>query len=149
VLLLDEHHCTLLFCANDHQGSRFWFTPGGGANPGESPQEAALRELTEETGLTGVELGPEIWVRTRRGVFDGVMREFRERWFVVTVARFELDTSGFDQLERDTILEHRWWSLDELRACPDRLMLPRMADHLESLLTSGPPPAPVDLSDSR
>jgi 8-oxo-dGTP pyrophosphatase MutT (NUDIX family) len=30
-----------------------WFLPGGGLGFGEEPSAAALRELTEETGLTG------------------------------------------------------------------------------------------------
>ena len=43
-----------------------WTLPGGGIDFGESPTEAVLRELTEETGLTGaVEslAGVESWVR--------------------------------------------------------------------------------------
>ena len=32
-------------------GATHWDIPKGGAEPGESPREAALRETTEETGL--------------------------------------------------------------------------------------------------
>ncbi len=35
-----------------------WALPGGHAHPGETPIEAARRELKEETGLDGVELSP-------------------------------------------------------------------------------------------
>jgi 8-oxo-dGTP pyrophosphatase MutT (NUDIX family) len=33
-------------------GRRNWELPGGGAEPGESPDETAVREIREETGLT-------------------------------------------------------------------------------------------------
>jgi phosphohistidine phosphatase SixA len=47
----------------------WWTLPGGGLDFGESPSEAVLRELTEETGLTGeIEslAGVESWVRRGR-----------------------------------------------------------------------------------
>lgn len=48
-----------------YEGDRAWTPPSGARQPDESPEEAARRELREETGLevaiTRTELGPEQW----------------------------------------------------------------------------------------
>jgi ADP-ribose pyrophosphatase YjhB (NUDIX family) len=57
----------------------WWTLPGGGIDFGEMPSEAVLRELTEETGLTGeVEslAGVESWVR-RGPSPGGIADEFQ------------------------------------------------------------------------
>lgn len=48
VLIFNEHHQLLMAHAT---GQKHWDIPKGGAEPGESPREAALREVQEETGL--------------------------------------------------------------------------------------------------
>ena len=56
----------------------WWTLPGGGLDFGETPSEAVLRELTEETGLTGgIEslAGVESWVR-RGAVAGGIADDF-------------------------------------------------------------------------
>jgi 8-oxo-dGTP pyrophosphatase MutT (NUDIX family) len=146
VLLLDLDNRVLLFRALGHDGLPFWFTPGGGAEPDETPEQAARRELFEETGLSGIDIGPEIWRRTITGPFDGIVREFRERWFFARVPHFELDTRGFDQLERDTITEHRWWALSELDTWHERLVPGDLAARIKRLLRDGPPAAPIDIA---
>jgi phosphohistidine phosphatase SixA len=57
----------------------WWTLPGGGIDFGEAPSEAVLRELTEETGLTGAIAslaGVESWVRRARSV-GSVADEFQ------------------------------------------------------------------------
>jgi 8-oxo-dGTP diphosphatase len=56
-----------------------WTLPGGGIDFGEHPRDAALRELAEETGLTGevVELaGVDSWAGSFVHPEDGVPTDF-------------------------------------------------------------------------
>jgi 8-oxo-dGTP pyrophosphatase MutT (NUDIX family) len=51
VLPLLDGQFALINCHRHAVGSDLWESPRGFIDPGESPAEAALRELTEETGL--------------------------------------------------------------------------------------------------
>lgn len=46
--IFDERGCIL--CVRQNYGPRKWTTPGGKMEAGESPVEACLREVMEETG---------------------------------------------------------------------------------------------------
>jgi 8-oxo-dGTP diphosphatase len=37
--------------AGRHDGQEYWTLPGGGIQPGETPERAVMREVAEETGL--------------------------------------------------------------------------------------------------
>ncbi|TMR12418.1 NUDIX domain-containing protein [Nonomuraea turkmeniaca] len=145
VVVIDDADRLLLFSShNRHDGSARWFTPGGGLQAGENHQGAALRELYEETGLTGVRLGPEVW-RGRPWTVerDGVTYEVRQRYYLARVPAFEIDTARMEDFEKASITGHRWWTLKELGETTDLLRPAGLPHLLARLLADGPPRHPI------
>ena len=59
ILLVDGAGRTLMFRFTPDDRPPFWCTPGGAVDPGESYEDAAHRELLEETGLDR-DCGPQV-----------------------------------------------------------------------------------------
>ncbi|MBO3087243.1 NUDIX hydrolase [Cellulomonas dongxiuzhuiae] len=120
VLLLDESDRVLLVRGHDVDAPdrSWWFTVGGGIDPGEDARSAAVREVHEETGIRLAAddlVGP---VYTRSALFDFAARTCRqhEDLFVARVRSTDvaLSRDGWTDVERDVIDELRWWELDAL-----------------------------------
>ena len=114
----------------------WWLTPGGGLNDGESVEEGAVREVHEETGLrlSPQQLGPVI--ATRVCLFDFERRRYRqsETFFAVRVELFTPQHHGWDEVEQRALLDHRWWSVDELRATGEAVYPRQLADLVDAVL---------------
>lgn len=95
---------------------RFWFTPGGGREEGESYEEALARELHEEIGVSGMAPGPLVGIREGPLLLFRRQCHVRERHYVVRLPGPEIDASRLPFTEGDPVLDVRWWKLDALEA---------------------------------
>jgi 8-oxo-dGTP diphosphatase len=133
LLMIDPDGNILLFCFDAGKGSPFWATPGGACDPGEPYEEAARREMMEETGWS-LDPGPEVAQRlVEFTTLEGEEVWADERYFLVRVPNQMLSTDGHTELERRVMQSHRWWSLAELKVTED-VIFP--ADILEMLNVS-------------
>ena len=119
VLLFDRDDRVLLFLttAPDTSGVARWLTPGGGVDPGEEYEEAARRELFEETGLVVGDLGKPVWAHDYDVEWDDADHDTGHAEFYTYVTdAFEPAQEHWTEAEHIDVLEHRWWSLAELLA---------------------------------
>lgn len=146
VVVLDPDGGVLLQRIQSREGYDGWITIGGGIEPGESGTQAALRELIEEVGVRDVDLVGPIWYRRHEFVWNGAEIDQREVFYVAYLSERAEPAGEFDAaaLRDQGVLDHRWWSIDELRSSGVVTAPRALADLLHSLITDGPPAEPLD-----
>ncbi|MFF4274736.1 NUDIX hydrolase [Streptomyces sp. NPDC001536] len=150
VVLLDPDDRILLLYGHepDDPTNDWWFTPGGGIEGDETREQAALRELVEETGITDVELGPVLWRRMCSFPFAGRRWDQDEWYYLARTAHTSDEVPGavaLTELERRSVAGARWWTCQELTRAHETVYPTRLAELLRRLLDEGPPAGPVTL----
>jgi 8-oxo-dGTP diphosphatase len=92
-----------------HEGQR-WGLPKGAVRKAETPEEAALREVAEETGLSACLVDKidtiDYWFQIRRGSTPVLIHK--------TVDFFLMEATGGDVADHDwEVDEARWFTLDD------------------------------------
>ncbi|WP_152361426.1 NUDIX hydrolase [Microlunatus speluncae] len=114
----------------------YWFTVGGGLEPDESPESAAVRELAEEVGLIvepSALVGP-LGEATIEFGFDSVRYRQRQTYYAVRVGDAPITFAGQDAIEHASIDTHAWWTLADLHRTTEQVYPEDLADLLTRAL---------------
>lgn len=139
VILVNDAGRALVMRGHDvNQPERsWWFTVGGGIDPGETAEQAALRETREEAGIV---LAPDDLVGpvlTRTGIFDffaETCRQYEVFYLVRVEDALEVNADGWTDAERELLDEMAWLSAAELRAQPLEVFPPELPDVVDHLV---------------
>jgi 8-oxo-dGTP pyrophosphatase MutT (NUDIX family) len=133
LIVLDPELRALMFRYDVPGRPPFWVTAGGECEADESFEDAARRELLEETGFVA-DPGPEVARMTPEFItVEGEPVQADERFFLVRVAEARIDTSRHTALEQQLMTQHRWFTLEELEDWPEAVFPADLATMIRSL----------------
>lgn len=114
---MEKHFCVTVYIIKDnqvllidHKKLGKWLPAGGHIEPNESPEEAAIREVKEETNLS-VDLIPMNSLSTAWGVQENFIKENHYHYDVIYLAKPTTDDIKQNLDETNGI---KWFDVNEI-----------------------------------
>lgn len=138
ILLFDAGKKLLLFQiapkTGHLAGHRIWITPGGGLETDETYEQAAKRELFEETGFA-YDVGDVVLQRSLSGRnLQGEEVSSEYNFFLIRADDAHsppISSANWTDEEHEIVAQYRWWSIDELKESVDEFKPTDIADIAE------------------
>ena len=142
-------------CADDPKTStvegkyhgRFWFPIGGKIEADETMQEAALREIFEETGIREdeVELGPVVWFGEFDLMLAGIPTHIKQTFIVAKTTKRDLSLAHLTQEEQTVIEKIAWFSFEEIKKSTEVIFPIVLPKYLPDILAGNYPEQPLEI----
>ena len=154
LLLNDDNQMLLISVQNpnvttiDGNGyRRFWVTVGGEIEGGESIQEAALREIHEETGLIKdvIELGPIVWTGQIDLVLNGKPTRQKEIFIVAKTKQRKVCLANITEFEKTFVDGLDWFSFEHIKKSNEIIFPVVMPEYLPDIISGKYPEQPIEI----
>ena len=139
VICVDQDGAILLMCWRDPvDGHLVWEPPGGGIDEGETPFEAARRELAEETGFDPDRIRPEYRDVERDVIWKGQRWVGPEQFFLARLDGTAPVPSGDGFMPDETVnfRQYAWLTPDRFGTVDGDLEPPELAAIVADMLAA-------------
>ena len=153
IILLNEKNEILLMCADDPKTTtpdgkyhgKFWFLIGGEIKEGESIEEAAIRELHEETGITEEEVmfGPTVWYGDFELMLNETLTHLKQTFIVAKTKKENVSFTKLDHWEKNVLMKLEWFSLGKIKNCNEIIYPVLLDQYLPDIIAEKYPEKPI------